>query len=42
MLPGYMRREMDVTKYNFLCRELAYGTEMDTEQYLMQQQRSLC
>jgi hypothetical protein len=35
MLPGYTRREMDVTKYNFLCRDLAYGTEMDKEQYLM-------
>ncbi len=35
VLPGYTQREMDVTKYNFLCRELAYGTEMDTEQYLM-------
>ena len=35
VLPGYTRREMNVMKYNFLCRELAYGTEMETELYLM-------
>ena len=35
ILPGYTRREMDATKYNFICRELAYGTELEPEMYLM-------
>ena len=35
ILPGYTRREMDATKYNFICRELAYGKGMDKEEYLM-------
>ncbi|MBQ6378030.1 MAG: hypothetical protein IJJ56_04470 [Prevotella sp.] len=35
LLPGYTRREMDVTKYNFICRELAFGQDMDREEYLM-------
>ena len=35
VLPGYTRREMDATKYNFICRELANGKEMDEDEYLM-------
>ena len=35
VLPGYTRREMDATKYNFICRELAYGKKQDKESYLM-------
>ena len=35
VLPGYTRREMDATKYNFICRELANGREMDEDEYLM-------
>ena len=36
VLPGYTRREMDVTKYNFICRNLAYGEQLSKEEYLMQ------
>ena len=35
ILPGYSRREMDATKFNFVCRELAYGEELEDEVYLM-------
>jgi hypothetical protein len=35
ILPGYTRREMDTVKYNFVCRELAYGQQMGREAYLM-------
>ena len=35
MLPGYTRREMDATKYNFVCRNLAYDDEMTKEEYVM-------
>jgi len=35
VLPGYTRREMDATKFNFICRELANGKEMDEDEYLM-------
>ena len=35
VLPGYTRREMDTVKYNFVCRELAYGKAMEQEDYLM-------
>ena len=35
ILPGYTRREMDATKYNYICRDLAYGKGMDKEYYLM-------
>jgi len=35
VLPGYTRREMDATKFNFVCRELAYDTEMTKEEYVM-------
>ena len=34
MLPGYTRREMDTVKFNFIRRELAYGKELDEEDYL--------
>ncbi len=35
VLPGYSRREMDATKFNFVCRELAYDEEMEKEEYAM-------
>ncbi len=35
VLPGYTRREMDATKFNFICRELANGKEKDEDEYLM-------
>ena len=35
MLPGYTRREMDATKFNFVCRELAYDEQTEKEEYLM-------
>ena len=35
ILPGYTRREMDTTKYNFICRELAYDKKMTKEEFLM-------
>ena len=35
MLPGYTRREMDTTKFNFICRELAYSEEMEKEEFAM-------
>ena len=35
VLPGYTRREMDVVKYNALCRELAYEKVAALEEHLM-------
>ena len=35
VLPGYTRREMDATKYNFVCRNLAYDDETTKEEYVM-------
>ena len=35
MLPGYTRREMDATKFNFVCRQLAFCKEMTKEEYVM-------
>lgn len=35
VLPGYTRREMDATKFNFVCRELAYDRYMDFDHHLM-------
>ena len=35
VLPGYTRREMDTTKFNFICRQLAYGEAIDKEEYAM-------
>ena len=35
VLPGLTKREMDATKFNFICRELAYGHELTTEEYAM-------
>ena len=34
VLPGYTRREMDATKYNFICRELAFSSQSDPADYL--------
>ena len=42
VIPGYTRREMDATKYNFICRELAFGREMESEDYLMQLANGCC
>jgi hypothetical protein len=35
VLPGYTRREMDATKFNFVCRDLAFGRELPIEDYVM-------
>ena len=35
VLPGYTRREVDATKFNFVCRELAFSAEQSTEDYVM-------
>jgi hypothetical protein len=35
VLPGYTRREMDATKFNFICRELAFSRQTPPEDYLM-------
>ena len=35
VLPGYTRREMDATKFNFLCRELAFDGQQAPEDYLL-------
>ena len=42
VLPGYTKREMDATKYNFICRDLAYGRELDEEVYLMKLATACC
>ena len=42
VIPGYTRREMDATKYNFICRELAFGREMESEDYLMRLANGCC
>ena len=34
VLPGYTRREMDNTKFQFICRQLAYGEETEKEEFL--------
>ena len=36
LLPGYTRRDMDATKYNYVCRQLAYGKQLEPADYLMQ------
>ena len=35
VLPGYTRGEMDATKFNYICRQLAYGQELPKEEFLM-------
>ena len=35
VLPGYTKREMDVVKFNFICRDLAYGRLMPLDEHLM-------
>ena len=35
VLPGYTRREMDITKFNFICRDLAFSQLMEPEPHLM-------
>jgi len=35
ILPGYTRREMDVTKFNFICRQLAFKRYMELDEHLM-------
>ena len=42
VLPGYTRREMDATKFNFICRDLAYGKELDKETFLMKLATACC
>ena len=36
ILPGYTRREMDMVKFNAICRDLAYGKAIGKEVYLAQ------
>ena len=36
VLPGYTRREMEVTKFNFICRELSFDKQKAPETYLAQ------
>ncbi len=35
VLPGYTRREMDVVRYNAICRELSFGKVTEFEDHLM-------
>ena len=35
VLPGYTRREMDITKFNYICRNLAFSELLDLEMHLM-------
>ena len=35
VLPGYSRHEMDVTKYNMVCRRLSFEAEKGTSDYLL-------
>ncbi len=35
VLPGYTRREMDVVKYNAICRQMAYEEVADLDHHLM-------
>lgn len=35
VLPGYSRHEMDVTKYNMVCRRLSFEAEKVTADYLL-------
>ena len=35
VLPGYTRREMDATKFNFICRQLAFSRQTPPEDYLL-------
>lgn len=42
LLPGYTRREMDTTKYNFICRDLSFDKKADHEEYLMKLAASCC
>ena len=36
VLPGYTKRETDVVKFNFLCRQLAFGKKEEPDVQLMQ------
>ena len=36
VLPGYTKREMDVVKFNFICRQMAFGKSLEPETQLMQ------
>jgi hypothetical protein len=35
MLPGYSQREMDITKFNILCRELAFDVRRTPDEFLL-------
>ena len=35
VLPGYTRREMELAKYNFVCRKLAFGKQSGFDEHLM-------
>ncbi|MBQ9652289.1 MAG: hypothetical protein IJV13_08810 [Prevotella sp.] len=36
VLPGYTRREMDITKFNMLCRQLAFDRWQEPDEQLLQ------
>lgn len=42
VLPGYTRRETDVIKFNFVCRDLAFGRLEEPDVQLMQLARACC
>ena len=42
VLPGYTRREMDVTKFNFICRDMAFRAHQEPEVYLMKLATECC
>ena len=35
VLPGYTQLEMDITKFNFVCRRLAFNREKGIDEYLL-------
>ena len=35
VLPGYTKREMDVVKFNFICRQMAFGQSREPESQLI-------
>ena len=42
VLPGYSRREMDVVKFNFICRDLAFQEQADMSSHLMRLATACC
>ena len=42
VIPGYTRREMDIVKFNFICRNMAFGSLREPEMHLMQLATECC